>query len=308
MITIWRGSANQWDCDEMGHMNVRVYLDKAMEGLGAFAVEAEMPHAFQQGTPSTLMVEDHHVRFLREVLPGRPLTMSACVLEISEAHAVIYQEMIHGDGSVAAAFRSRVRHAEAKSGKAFPWSNRTRAALERLMGEAPKATAPRSIDASGPVRPAAEVTMAAADAVNAPLIGLGAVPADHCDLHGRMQAAWFMGRISDAVPNLLFDWRKGVAGAAGNGVRMGAAVLEYRLVYRKWPRAGDLIAIRSGLGSAHEKIHSLVHWALDPVSGDAWMTSEAVAVTFDLDTRKTLPTPPKSIAALEELAPKGLSL
>ena len=35
MIPLWSGIANTWDCDEMGHMNVRVYVEKAMEGLGS---------------------------------------------------------------------------------------------------------------------------------------------------------------------------------------------------------------------------------------------------------------------------------
>lgn len=36
MIPLWSGIPNTWDCDEMGHMNVRVYVEKAMEGLGNF--------------------------------------------------------------------------------------------------------------------------------------------------------------------------------------------------------------------------------------------------------------------------------
>ena len=47
---------------------------------------------------------------------------------------------------------------------------------------------------------------------------------------------------------------------------------------------------------------------LDPDTGDAWITTEAVAVTFDLDKRKVIPTPPEQIEELEKLAPKGLRL
>jgi acyl-CoA thioester hydrolase len=32
VIPLWQGSCNQWDCDEMGHMNVRVYVEKQLEG------------------------------------------------------------------------------------------------------------------------------------------------------------------------------------------------------------------------------------------------------------------------------------
>lgn len=307
MITLWQGSANTWDCDEMGHMNVRVYVEKAMEGLVTLSHRIDMPHAFRTHTSSTLIPVDQHIRFMREVRPGRPLLMTGCVLEVSETDAVIYQALHHGDGTPAAAFRTRIAHAEAKSGRPFAWSIRSRAALEALIDTPPAKTAPRSIDPMAPYRAAEEATHSVALSASAPLIGMGAVPLHHTDLQGRMRTEWFMGRISDSVPNLLFDWRAKVADAAG-GKSMGAAVLEYRLIYRKWPKPGDLFEVYSSLAKAEEKLHSLVHWMVDPTTGDAWMTSEAVAVTFDLDTRKVLPTPPEQIVELGKIAPPGLTI
>ena len=42
MIEVYRGSINTWECDEMGHMNVRFYVAKMMEGLAAFVLVAMM--------------------------------------------------------------------------------------------------------------------------------------------------------------------------------------------------------------------------------------------------------------------------
>ncbi|MEL7480984.1 MAG: thioesterase family protein [Pseudomonadota bacterium] len=305
MITVWTGSANTWDCDEMGHMNVRVYVEKAMEGLAVLSHHIDMPHAFRGITPSTLLPVDQHIRFMREVLPGRPLSMTAGILEVGETDAVVFQLLSHGSGAPAAAFRTRIVHAEAVTGRPFSWSARSAEALRSMIVETPADCAPRSIDPDGPIEPYA--TEAHVITANAPCIGRGAVPQSHCDAHGRMRAEWFMGRISDGVPNLLYDWRRKVADAAG-GRRMGAAVLEYRLRYRKWPKAGDLFETYSSLRTAGEKHHSLVHWILDPASGHAWLTSEAVAVTFDLDTRKVIQTPPHLIEELEALAPRGLAI
>lgn len=306
MITLWQGSANQWDCDEMGHMNVRIYLEKMMEGLGTLAIAIDMPHAFRHITPSTLIPVDQHIRFIAEVHPGRPLTMQGCVLEIGQNDAVIYQELRHGDGRPAAAFRTRVIHAEAKLASPFAWSPRTRAALAALVDKPPADTAPRSIAPNDAILTPDEANLATALSVGAPRIGMGTVPAKHCDAHGRMETPWFMGRISDSVPNMLYDWRKQVADAAG--ARTGAAVLEYRLVYRAYPKAGDAFEVYSAFNRAEEKIHSLVHWILDPVTGKAWLTSEAVAVTFDLDTRKIIKTQPEHVELLEKIAPRGLGV
>ncbi|MEM1150812.1 MAG: thioesterase family protein [Pseudomonadota bacterium] len=307
MIPLWQGSANTWDCDEMGHMNVRVYVEKAMEGLGALARAIELPGAFSASSPSTLIPAEHHIRFIREVMPGRPLSMQGCVVGFDDTSVDLYQEIRHGDGTPAASFRARLLHATAKDVKPFAWSARTRAALERLVEKPPEDTRPRSLIPGGAALPPSQTTVTHAEAIGVPVIGRGMVLPSHCDAFGTMWAPWFMGRVSDSVPNLLFDWRNRVAQAAGD-VAMGAAVLEYRLIYRRWPRMGDLFEIRSGLNSVAEKTHSLVHWMLDPVGGSAWMTSEAVAVTFDLEKRKVLPTPPAQMAELEQIAPKGLSI
>ena len=123
-----------------------------------------------------------------------------------------------------------------------------------------------------------------------------------------MKAEWHLGRISDSVPNLLHDWRRRVAKAAGEGVRAGAAVLEYRLVYRRWPRAGDRLSIRTSLGEMDEKTHSLIHWVMDPEAGLPWATAEARAATLDIDRRKLIPAMKAQMAELAKLAPPGLSI
>ena len=307
MIPLWSGIPNTWDCDEMGHMNVRVYVEKAMEGLGNFAGAIQMPHAFHANAPSTLMVTEHHIRYIKEAHAGHPLRMTGCVLEWDETSALVYQDMRHGDGRPAAAFRTRVVHVEAKTGKPFPWSMRSRAQLEALIGAAPDDTKPRGLAPDAAPVTASQATMSAVENCGAPEIGRGLFQPRETDIFGRVAAPWFIGRISDSVPTLLHDWRSKVA-ASKTGARMGGAVLEYRLIYRKWPRAGDRYVIHTSLANVAEKTHSLSHWMLDPDTGEAWITSEAVAVTFDLDTRKVIPTPAEQIAELEKLAPRGLRL
>ena len=307
MIPVWRGIANTWDCDEMGHMNVRVYVEKAMEGLGVFALHIGMPHAFHANAPSTLIPADQHIRYIREVHAGHPIAMSACVLEVGECDAVIYQDMRHPDGRPAAALRTRVLHANSKTGEPFPWSRRSREALNELIDTPPDDTKPRSFDLDEPVLPQSETTLQAVEQTEATLVGLGTVPPEHCDPFGRMVAPRFIGRMSDSVPNLLFKWREEI-GEQNGGKQIGGAVVEYRLIYRKWPRAGDLLQIHTSFGSATEKTHSLVHWVMDPVTGDAWLTCCAVAVTFDLELRKIVPAAPEHLDILKSLAPEGLTM
>jgi acyl-CoA thioester hydrolase len=305
MIELWKGSCNQWDCDEMGHMNVRVYIEKQMEGLAVFAAAIGLPGVFGPRSTSTLRPIDQHIRFMAEALPGKPLQMVGGVLEIGDSDAVIYQEIRHGDGRIAAAFRTRIVHVDTAESERFRWPRRAREALQRYAISPPAETLPRSLKADAQGLAVADITLARVQAHGVAQIGLGAVPMAHLDAFGLLQPQWFIGRISDSVPNLLYAWRRSLAGADGQQ-RIGAAVLEYRLRYHRYPAAGDIMAVYSSFGRADAKTHSLVHWIMDPVTGQPWATTEAVAITLDLDARKAIAAPAERLAELEQIAPRGL--
>ncbi len=308
MIELYRGSINTWECDEMGHMNVRFYVAKMMEGLGELAHVVGLGHAFGKNAQSTLRPRDQHIRFIKEAHAGAPFTMTGCVLDVTDTSVLVYQQITHASGEPCASFRTWVDHIDVDSGAAFNWTASTRAQLEALKDEPPAVTAPRSLDMSMPTR--ASATMADADAVGAPVIGRGIVLPQHLDLTGAMMPEFFIGRVSDSISHLLRPWREKVREAAlarGETLRMGGAVLEYRIVYRRWPRAGDRMVIRSGSGFRKEKVHSFIHWLIDPDTGLAWCTSEAVAVSLNLDTRKIIPSSPELMELLSEVAPEELS-
>ncbi len=288
-------------------MNVRVYVEKQMEGLVVFAHALGMAQAFVKNSPSTIVPVDQHIRFVREVLPGGPISMRGCVVEIGDTDAVIFQELRHPDGKLAASFRTRIVHIDTAGREAFPWGKRVREALTQHLDEPPEEAAPRSLQPDAPGLPREEITLDLPEQLGLTRIGLGAVPPQHLDVHGRMEPAWIIGRVSDSVPNLLHGWRNQVAQKAGSA-RIGGAVLEYRIRYHDWPEAGDLFAIYSGFGGVEGKTHSLIHWIMDPVTRRPWATTQVVAITLDLDARKAIPAPPDMLAELERLAPRGLSI
>jgi acyl-CoA thioester hydrolase len=303
-LETWRGSVNAWECDENLHMNVRFFGSRAMEGLGFMAAALDMPRAFQEKASSTLQPTDLHIRFLKEARQGVALSMRGGVAALDAASMTVFQEMAHADGKPAANFAMKVAHVHPPDLRAFPLPARVRTRAEALKCAIPAHGLPRSLDLSiAPTSP----TVALADKLGAPVVGRVAVTPDHCDPFGRMRMELFLGRVSDAVPNFLAAWREQAANADGART-VGGAVLEYRLCPRRWPRAGDLIEIRSGVVDVAEKTNRLVHWLLDPVSGDAWCTAEVVAVTFDLVTRKTIPIPEARRALLLQRAVKGMTI
>ena len=126
-VEVWSGGVNTWECDEMGHMNVRFYVAKAVEGLATLAALIGMPEAFCADANSTLLVREQHIRFLKEAHAGAALHMVGGVVEMGESEARLVQLLIHSNsGEIAASFQTVVVHATARDGVAFPWSDRTR--------------------------------------------------------------------------------------------------------------------------------------------------------------------------------------
>ena len=155
---IWRGGVTPWQCDEMGDMNVRFYLAIATEGLTGLASMLAMPRAFSPGASSTLLVREHHVRFLKEARPGTGLIMTGGLLDMGESDATLLQLLFHTTGEPAAAITTKVSHVTPRDLRPFPWTQATRREAEGLRITAPPFAAPRGL-ASDPV-----VTRASMDA------------------------------------------------------------------------------------------------------------------------------------------------
>lgn len=306
-IEIWRGGVNTWECDEMGHMNVRFYVAKAAEGLVGMAAALGLPQAFTAHAESTLLIREQHIRFLREAHAGAALHMTGGVVEFGDDEARLIQLLWHSDsGALAASFQTVVAHVTPRDARPFPWSRRTRDLAEGLRRPIPDQAAARSVSLAPVV---SDASLARADELDLVRIAGGAVSPQDCDIFGRMRPEQFIGRVSDGIPRLVRGFRETVTeDAETRPVRVGGAVLEYRLVHLDWPRAGQRLEIRSGLKSADARTKTMVHWMIDPDTGKAWGTSEAVAVTFDLDARKIVPISDAARARLMQQATPGLSL
>jgi acyl-CoA thioester hydrolase len=305
-LEVWRGGVNTWECDAMGHMNVRFYVARAMEGLVGLASALGLNGAFRERANATLVVRDHHIRFLREATAGTPLHMVAGVLDIQECAARFLQLLIHSTtGELAASFQTVVIHATARDERAFPWSHATRLAAQRLSITTPGRAAPRSL---GLAASAGMACLARAEALDLIPLGAGAIGAGDCDVFGRMRPEVMIGRVSDGVPGLGAVLRGGTGGAAPRRPSgIGGAVLEYRIAYLAWPKAGDRYVIRSGLAAVGDKTQHYIHWMLDPDTGRAWGSSEAVAINLDLAARKIVPISPADQALLRSRITPGLT-
>ena len=309
-IELYRGSVNTWEADHLGHMNVRFYVAKQMEGLAIMAPYLGLSRSFRPGWASTILPKEQHIRFISEVIPGRPIYMVGGVLEVRESSVLIYQELRHSiDDRPAASFRTWVHHVQSSTGREFPWRQKTLDAFAKYEISPPEETAPRSVDLSKSVGSEKDVTIELAEKLGTPIIGRGCIPEFHCDFHDRMRPEFVIGRLSESASNLPHEWRDGRRAAEtanDKSSKVFSAALEYRIAYRAWPTAGDIFEVRTGFGGTKGRLYSLVHWMVNPITGIVYSTSEAWYIRFDATARKALHPDSDDIAALENLAPKGL--
>lgn len=305
-VEVWSGGVNTWECDEMGHLNVRFWVAKAQEALGGLALALGMPQAFAPDAQATLVVREQHIRFLREAHAGKALYATGGVVEMGEADARLLVVLRHPDGQPAATFQLVVAHATPRDLRPFPWPARIRDRAEALRVEVPAYAAARSVDLS-PVE--ATASLARADELGLKRIGQAMFGPAELDAFGRMRPEIFIGRVSDGVGRLFGETRPGPEVQDGEPPpRIGGAVLEYRVVYLGWPRAGDHFEVRSGFAGCDSRTRRVVHWMVDPVSGDPWVSAEAVVISFDLDKRKVVDISAEAQAAFLAQCAPGLAI
>ena len=305
-VEIWSGGVNTWECDEMGHMNVRFWVAKAQEGLAGLAARLGMPRAFAADGEATLIVREQHIRFLREAKAGAALHMTGGVIEIGESDARLLLVIRHASGEPAATFQLLVEHATARDMRPFPWSARIREQAKTFQTQVPAFAAARSVDLS-PVVPTASLPRAVE--LGLTRVGLGVIGPAECDVFGRMRPEIFIGRVSDGVGRLFGETRPGPEPTGDETpARIGGAVLEYRVLHLGWPEAGDGVELRSGFAGCDARTRRVVHWMLDPETGAPWASAEAVVISFDLDTRKVVDINPDAQAAFMAKCAPGLAL
>ena len=152
---------------------------------------------------------------------------------------------------------------------------------------------------------AAEASLDRARELGLTCIAQGAIQAQDCDAFGRMRAEIFIGRISDGYSHYAADLRRTMEEAGVDPARIGTAAVEFRLRYLAWPGAGDRVALHAGLVEAGSRTNTLVHWLLDPSTGQPWGQAEQVVLPFDLVDRKMIALPE---AVLQRLRAKELKV
>lgn len=308
-IELWRGCANAWECDHIGHLNTRYYVVRVEQALAALARYLGLTDAVDSATAGhRLLVKTQHMRFLREARAGAALHVTGQVLRWGVDDADVLFLLHHSrSGQVAATFRLSLAYAGRGSERSEPWPEQATRAAGSLTCEAPSEARPRSISLDDV---GVTASLERARELGLRTTGLGTIMPDACDAHGDWRLSGFMGRVADSIPHLgNGDWREVLARTTQGGpIRVGSALIEFHTVHVRWPRNGDGCEVRSGLAGCTERVTHSSHWLLDPETGAPWAVVRTVGIALDLDARRSLPLTAEAQAAYRAACVPGLGL
>jgi acyl-CoA thioester hydrolase len=305
-VEVWRGCANAWECDHIGHLNTRYYVARIEQALAGLTRRLELADVIDSAAGYELLVKSQHMRFLREARAGAALHATGQVLTWGRDEADVLFVLHHSNsGKMAATFRLSLAYVERGSGRAVPWPEQASRAAATLTCDAPGEAQPRSISLDG-----ARVTASLDRARQLGLrtTGLGTIMPDVCDAHGHWRLSGFMARVADSIPHLRNgEWRE-VLARATPGLRVGSALVEFQTVHVRWPGIGDECEVRSGLAGCTERVTHSSHWLLDPRTGAPWAAVRTAGIALDLDGRRSIALTAEAQAAYRAASVPDLGL
>ena len=308
MRALYRGNVNTWESDENGHLNVKFYSAKVGEGLGVLADEIGLGRDRLAGLGARLSVEEQHIRFLRELHPGATLYGRGGVVEANDDRLRIYIELVNGFTDEPSATFSLSICLRDNSGAVLPVPDEALVFTSANRVVIPKHGESRSIDLSQPsIVESNPPSLADTDSMSLTEIMRGTIQPHDCDPNGIMRTENYIGRISDGIANIARAFRVIDSGKDRSVTRYGGAVLEYWIRHHEPYRVGDIVVVRSGLKHVGGKANTLVHWMFNGATGQLMSSSEAVAITLDLEARRVVSIPEDRRAHLETLVVPGLA-
>lgn len=298
----WRGGVEQWECDNMGHMNVRFWMRRFYDSLVPFSNHIGLSSAFSPMAENTLSMRQTHLKFIKEAHVGAALYLQGGTHLISEKEIEYYAEIRHSKThDLAATIITKLNYVNCKSGIQIALRDDIFAKANALRVEIPEYAKPRSINLNQAI---AAHTLDWAKEKGFMRIGLMPVRASHCDVFGRFLPENYFGFISESVPNLTAhrndDGGKNSNNQTENRPRIGGAVLENRFDYYEPPNAGDVLEIVSGVVALADKTRTLQHRIYNVLTQEAVCISHAIVANFDLDQRKAVSFSPEYRAKIEK--------
>lgn len=301
-LETYRGEALAWEADDLGHLNMRFYFERAGQARTVFFAQLNLPDAYKVGSFSTIVVKEQHIKYVAEILPGRGMVVKTAIAKVGDNDMVLVHMIYASPDALSATIIEKVSHISQRTNLSFPWPRRVRDAAMKHMADVPNDAMPRNIN---PEEKSVGPNLAKATKLGLTIVGRGAFLPIECDAFGYIRPYNAIGRVSDSVQHLTAAWPdiefSGTHSISG-------ALLEARVIHHNIPVAGDCYIICSGMRGADVYVRELCHWILDPISGKCWSSMIGVPCKFDLETRRMIKNDENTLKLLEPFFVKELGI
>ena len=292
MITVYRNSVQSWEIDQMGHMNVQFYFEKALQGCVVLWNRLGINEQPVELGNTDLSLARAHIRFLKEQKPGAPFFLKMGIVKIGDTEVKLYLEMIETiTQQPCAAFNFQ-----------FLWTNKPSVKVKKNFSkvfEDLKVDIPSYGQTKGlSLEKESLISLSQASQKNMIDSFEAVILLRQCDNMGKIKPSAFMGIVSDSTPHLL-----AYTGTIDeNGMtNVGSAALEYKFDFFEYVPLGTHLKTKSGVQSLSNKTFVWKHWIFNVDTGKPVALASAVAVTMDLEARKSIPIPSEMSEALTKL-------
>lgn len=298
MLHSYAGEAVNWECDELGHLNMRHYMTKVHQARQFFFITLGLTHSFRADADSTVRAKNFTIRYLKESRPGARLSIHTGLLSLEGSCAELIHIMTHFDGTVSAAITETVEHIYLRTGNPFKWPRRVREAAMQWQVERPAISLPRGLPPEdlAPLAPKRSI-LKAHGAVH---IGAGVFQPAEVDGFSNVTAQSLLGRVTESVGNFYALWPEIHDGLYSGGTISGA-LLELRCHIHNRATAGEAVELYAAIQGANPYTRQAVYHLIDPVSGESWASMTTSACLFDLEARKLVKTPRDQVDRLNAL-------
>jgi acyl-CoA thioester hydrolase len=285
-IETQRSAVESWDADYLGHIELHVHVarfsEAAMNASAALGLTPDVMRNERRGISTVRQ----RIRFMSELRPGDFLHVESGVAQIGTKSLMQAHRMTDSaTGKVAATMEQTVvlLDLDARRGLAWPEPMRERArAMQVEWRNEPPSFPPIPTGTDG-----------FRDTYR------GAAMPWEMDVMGHLSVQFYVARFSAAAGHALLN--VGLTREVMDANSWGLAALDYVVTYARECKAGDCLAIKTGITEVGSKTLKLCHKMVDAVTGEPIATLEVVSLLFNSTARRGEPLPADMRAKAEAL-------
>lgn len=296
-IQTWAGECSAWECDDLGHLNMRHYMTKTRQARQMLIIRLGLDEAFKSDTISSIRMDWFHIKYMGEARPGDPLRIESAVLTLGKSTARLCHMMFHVDGRLACSVVETIEHISLRTRLPFPWPKRAHANAKAFtLAEQPAPSKPRGFKYDDHWPAPDEISLKGWGVRH---IGSGVFQPHEMGPTDRAGAQALLGRTTETIGHINEAWPemhdKAYRDAGGSG-----ALLEAHIVMGRPVETGDAYHFYSGIHSADQYTRRLVHNMVDVVTGENIFSMTGIGCLFNLKTRKLVKATPEQVQALSD--------